>query len=50
MDTSHPASALPEQSVPKPFEYVFVVLVSGEVVWPNKQIHKLQVNQIIIDQ
>jgi len=40
---------LMKESIVEPFEYVLIVLIHGDVVWPNKAVHQGKMGKLIID-
>lgn len=49
VDAANNTAILMNNGIAEPFEDVFVVFIRGDVVWPNKVVHKIEMHELIVD-
>src|SRR6266481_2909355 len=49
LDAMNHAAIIAEKCIPKPFEYMFIVLIRGYVICANKEVHQVKMDQLVID-
>ena len=48
VDTMNKTPILTKEGIAKPLEHMFVVLIGGDVVWPNKVVHQVEMDKLIM--